>query len=297
MELNESCPGRYCGFTIVENITSLCSACPKGYRTSERKICEKCLENPDAYSWLFVGFMALLPVMLHWWQILRNKDNCSGRVTFLLFFLSCTECILSGILTLLFIEPRGRFEVHSCRVRQLSDWYTMFFNPQIRYETTIHCTQEAVYPLSSMIFIYFGFTLLFMILFRPIILYNCFPKKQWKDPFYAAMYFYPILIVVHAITGGLLYYSFPYLAILVSLGSIVTYFAANHVFHWKLIFNSNRNQHILAILWHLLVSSYGIIAISVFEFYFLFLAPLPVLIFFITARLTDPVNIANETES
>lgn len=41
----------------------------------------------------------------------------------------------------------GVFEIRSCKALHLSDWYTLLFNPTPNYEETLHCTQEAVYPL------------------------------------------------------------------------------------------------------------------------------------------------------
>lgn len=57
------------------------------------------------------------------------------------------ECGVSALLTLLLTEPEGALSIRSCRVHTLSDWYTMLYNPSPDYVTTLHCTQEAVYPL------------------------------------------------------------------------------------------------------------------------------------------------------
>lgn len=64
-----------------------------------------------------------------------------------LHFTAFIEVILSSILTLLSVEPYGSFQVKSCATEKLSDWYTLFHNPNPNYENTLHCTQEAVYPL------------------------------------------------------------------------------------------------------------------------------------------------------
>lgn len=57
------------------------------------------------------------------------------------------ECGTSAVITLLVTEPVGMFSIRSCRVQMLSDWYTMLYNPSPDYINTLHCTQEAVYPL------------------------------------------------------------------------------------------------------------------------------------------------------
>lgn len=38
-------------------------------RTNMQKICETCNETPDLYDWLYLGFMAMLPLVLHWFFI------------------------------------------------------------------------------------------------------------------------------------------------------------------------------------------------------------------------------------
>lgn len=57
------------------------------------------------------------------------------------------ECSVSALVTLLLTEPLGLLSIRSCRVQMLSDWYTMLYNPSPDYVHTLHCTQEAVYPL------------------------------------------------------------------------------------------------------------------------------------------------------
>ena len=41
----------------------------------------------------------------------------------------------------------GSLSLNTCGVQQLSDWYTVFFNPKQHHVHETHCTQEAVYPL------------------------------------------------------------------------------------------------------------------------------------------------------
>ena len=55
--------------------------------------------------------------------------------------------MFAAIITLLSNEPYGLFTLKSCPVQTLSDWYTLLHNPNPNYEETLHCAQEAVYPL------------------------------------------------------------------------------------------------------------------------------------------------------
>jgi len=57
------------------------------------------------------------------------------------------EIVTAAILTLLMSDPVGSLAVRSCRTQELSDWYTLLHNPNPNYDETLHCTQEAVYPL------------------------------------------------------------------------------------------------------------------------------------------------------
>ena len=43
--------------------------CPRGERTNMQKVCERCTESPELYDWLYLGFMAMLPLVLHWFFI------------------------------------------------------------------------------------------------------------------------------------------------------------------------------------------------------------------------------------
>lgn len=74
MNMNDFvCPGRYCGrldeIADVNNNIS-CGACPRGWRTihpSDK--CIPCTEQPTFYDWLFMTFMAALPLFYHWYYI------------------------------------------------------------------------------------------------------------------------------------------------------------------------------------------------------------------------------------
>lgn len=116
--------------------------------------------------------MAMLPLVLHWFFIewYSGKKRwvlmtilralilakplilvswwCACSSSALLQHLTALlECGVSALVTLLLTEPLGVLGIRSCRVQMLSDWYTMLYNPSPDYVNTLHCTQEAVYPL------------------------------------------------------------------------------------------------------------------------------------------------------
>lgn len=68
----ERCPGLYCGRIILENNTfSDCGACPRGFRVLNKSlsVCLPCDADPTTHDWLYLGFMGMLPLILHWFCI------------------------------------------------------------------------------------------------------------------------------------------------------------------------------------------------------------------------------------
>lgn len=59
----------------------------------------------------------------------------------------------------------------------------------------------------TIVMIYYAFSLLLMMLFRPAISYK-FTQRRGTKSIYAALYFHPILIVLQAVLSGLLCKSF-----------------------------------------------------------------------------------------
>uniref|UniRef100_A0A674N1B8 Jnk1/mapk8 associated membrane protein n=1 Tax=Takifugu rubripes TaxID=31033 RepID=A0A674N1B8_TAKRU len=150
--MSSTCPGLYCdnsfNFGTIFSYLLCVSfeVCPRGERTNLQKICERCTESPELYDWLYLGFMAMLPLVLHWFFIewYSGKKSSSALLQHVTAML---ECSVSAVITLLVTEPVGTLGIRSCRVQMLSDWYTMLYNPSPDYVNTLHCTQEAVYPL------------------------------------------------------------------------------------------------------------------------------------------------------
>lgn len=165
------CPGLYCGrMRAALNATtppatlpgwSECGACPTGYRVAHDddedllmlsakrgSECLPCLDDPSAYDWMYLGFMAVVPLILHWFSV----DLAARRTHFTRAQLALHACCLAevcgaAVLTLVAFAPFGRLHFQSCSVRRIADWYTLFHNPTPNYETKLYCTQEAVYPL------------------------------------------------------------------------------------------------------------------------------------------------------
>ncbi|XP_060073256.1 JNK1/MAPK8-associated membrane protein-like [Ylistrum balloti] len=287
------CPGMYCGRKDTGGGTySECGACPRGYQPDPDTICQRCEDSPKFYDWLYLGFMALLSLVFHWFFI--DFTNKRKRTLIILHASALVECILAAILTLLLVDPVGSINIRSCMVHELSDWYTMLYNPSPNYTTTLHCTQEIVYPLYTISMIYYAFCLLLLMLVRPFVSYT-FVQSRGTKSIYAALYFLPILIVLQAVFGGLLYYAFPYIVIVISIITNAVFLSSISEQEVKPLlkeaFLNLRNLTILAGHWFL--HAYGIIAMTQLNdprFYgtLIALVPFPVLFYILTVKFTDP---------
>lgn len=290
------CPGLYCGRELLpDGNWSECGACPRGFRANASSACIPCEDTPMFYDWLYLGFMALLALVLHWFCIdmVSMRRNIPKEVI-ALHLSALLEVVLSSIIVLQLTHPIGTFNIKSCRAKKLSDWYTLLHNPSPNYEATLHCTQEAVYPLYTMVFVFYALGIALMLLIRPIIAKKFLPK-QGKFSIYAALYFYPILALLHAVGGGLIYYSFPYITIILSVLSNAAHFAfkLNQTVKSLLLSSVSNIKNVIVILGHWLLHGYGLIAVATLRGVsihpgMLVLVVLPALFYIITARFTDP---------
>lgn len=84
------------------------------------------------------------------WQVRLSAFSSAFsfcKEVLVLHFSALFEVITAAVLTLLMTDPMGSLAVQSCQTEKLSDWYTLLHNPKPNYDKTLHCTQEAVYPL------------------------------------------------------------------------------------------------------------------------------------------------------
>ncbi|XP_012275873.1 JNK1/MAPK8-associated membrane protein [Orussus abietinus] len=302
LSISTRCPGLYCGRELLlDGNWSDCGACPRGFRTNGSSICIPCEDAPMFYDWLYLGFMALLALVLHWSCIdmVAMRRNITKEVI-ALHFSALFEIVAASLVTLQLTEPIGTFGIRSCRVKRLSDWYTLLHNPSPNYEETLHCTQEAVYPLYSMVFVFYAFGIILMLLIRPIIAKKFLPKEG-KFSIYAALYFFPILSLLHAVCGGLIYYSFPYITIILSVQTSATHFAfrLNQTMKSLLLNSVSDIRNVIVILGHWLLHGYGVMGVATLRGMnlhpaMLALVPLPALFYILTARFTDPNKLHTE---
>lgn len=239
--------------------------------------------------------MALLLLILEWYIIdqtmkRRNftKDVLSLHISALI------ENVGSAILTIILVKPIGTFFIHACGVKRLSDWYSLLHNPNPNYVGSLRCTQEVVYPLYTMVFMYFAFSLVIMLLLRPFLVVKIMDGKG-KRSIYLTLYLIPILVVIHATCAGLLYYSFPHIIIILSVISIAAHlaFRLDQSMKSLLVTSVKDIRNLVILVGHWLLHGYGIIAITqlkspVFHSALLSLVPFPALFYILTSKFTDP---------
>lgn len=64
--LEPRCPGYYCGRRELSNgRTSDCGSCPTGTRVNSFHICQPCTDSPSSYDWMYLLFMAAVPLLFH----------------------------------------------------------------------------------------------------------------------------------------------------------------------------------------------------------------------------------------
>ncbi|XP_010785431.1 JNK1/MAPK8-associated membrane protein-like [Notothenia coriiceps] len=84
----------------------------------------------------------------------------------------------------------------------------------------------------TIVLIYYAFCLVLMMLLRPLLVKKIACGLGKSDRFksiYAALYFFPILTVLQAVGGGLLYYAFPYIILVLSLVTLAVYMSASEI--------------------------------------------------------------------
>jgi len=155
---------------------------------------------------MYLCFMVLSGLLLQWYGIDAYSDDHSLSLkTLTVHAWALAETCLASVLTLLINQPIGSLRLQSCRVRQLSDWYTQLHNPQPNYEETLYCSNEAVYPLYSLVFVHYGLSVLLLLFLRPLAhrLLNVRGRRASR-PLYFALYFFPVLALIHALMAGLI---------------------------------------------------------------------------------------------
>ncbi|EFX72149.1 hypothetical protein DAPPUDRAFT_216283 [Daphnia pulex] len=296
------CPGYYCGRHQIpaENGTSIwssCGSCPRGSRVNSTWACSDCNSSPTVYDWMYLCFMAVVGLLAQWYSIdMMTPNSQFSWKTFGTHLSAFIETCLSASITLLIHEPFGSLQLRSCAVEQLSDWYTILHNPNPNYEEVLHCAQEAVYPLYSIVFIHYGLSVFMLFIIRPW-MNRAFHNRghSASRPTYAALYLFPILALIHGVMAGLIYYAFPSIIILLSLMSHAFHFASRSDQSWRaLLYETVSCVHnLVVVIGHWMLHGFGLVALTLWLqpqllAGILTLVPLPTFLYIILSRFTDP---------
>ncbi|KFP06452.1 JNK1/MAPK8-associated membrane protein, partial [Calypte anna] len=271
-----------------------CGVCPRGQRTDENKICRECMGSPDHYDWLYLGFMALLPLVLHWFFIewySGKKRTLAQEPKEVVESFQLWSGVSGDIPT-----PPGCVPVSPTLGDPARCSFEVPSNPK---PSVIQC-RSCNFAQYTIVFIYYAFCLVLMMLLRPLLVKKIACGLGKSDRFrsiYAALYFFPILTVLQAVGGGLLYYAFPYIILVLSLVTLAVYMSASEVESFKDLLV--RKKRLVVLFSHWLLHAYGIISISKLDkleqdLPLLALVPAPALFYLMTAKYTEPSRILSE---
>ncbi|KRZ08299.1 RNA-binding protein 25, partial [Trichinella zimbabwensis] len=251
----EPCPGLYCGRQVIAD----------GNYT-------ECGVN--VYDWLYLGFMGFLPFLLHCASIKFTSAQTRDvrNVVLPQIAAAFVECVFPAILSLLIVEPKGSLNFYTCGVQKLQDWYPVFYNPVIDYTKTVHCTQEAVYPLYFLPFVYYLFSLLSLSIVHPIVVCVFKLKKEG-----ASDYAFPYIILFAAICLNAMH--------------LALYETQTPICILNDMWRKKQNLAVLCVLIYLYL--YGILSISRFSSYWVYnvmllFIPAPSIFYVLTVKFTHP---------
>ncbi|KAH9516425.1 hypothetical protein DERF_007164 [Dermatophagoides farinae] len=301
--MSTSCPGIYCGRIWINDSWSDCMACPRGFRSNNDHICEQCDNDLQLYDWIYLSFMVVIFVLIQLYFV--DKSTRSDKLNFisLTFFTAIfCETILASVLSVL-LSNDWKLELKTCGVKSFSDWYTLFYNPSLNEH--FHCTNEAVYPLYSIVFLFYlislGFVLIRHFYLRVVscIIYlltsssqikNLYSKNFLTKNIYYVLYSIPALMFIHAMLAD---YVFPYLLIIGSVISIAIHFSYHIDQSYVYLFHAMFHfRNLIIVLCHWALHVFGIVSVTEmkgkYDYLLLLLVPFPTLFYIFTSKFSDP---------
>lgn len=162
--------------------------------------CIPCTDTLSLQDWLYLLFMLILLLLIQWYIV----DYCVKRrnlplEVLVLHLSAAAESLLAAFVVVVIMSDEDKlFTITSCRVVRMSDWYTVFWNPR-----HVSCTQEAVYPLFSMVFMFYAVSLTLLLLIRPVVVWWTKDKNS-KKTIFLSLYVIPGLAFVHSVFCGVI---------------------------------------------------------------------------------------------
>eukprot|EP00040_Diaphanoeca_grandis_P021241 m.113139 g.113139 ORF g.113139 m.113139 type:complete len:315 (+) comp28250_c0_seq4:220-1164(+) len=216
------CDGRFCGRTLIDGNLTGCGSCPRAFR-SNGTTCEPCEALITQYSCLFLALNTFIVLLLHVWPTIRHESTPRARKVIVLC--QFIEVTISVVVALLLVEPIGELSTRSCGVHSLADWYPWFNNPASPCNA-MDCSNEAVYPLLTWVLIVDAVNVVLAVMLRLPASILCKTIDVGKDSIFSSLYALPLHALVHVAFGGLLYYAFPYILVVVGITLFTNWMAS-----------------------------------------------------------------------
>ncbi|KAK6755156.1 hypothetical protein RB195_013875 [Necator americanus] len=285
-----------------EPLWSQCGPCKWGSGAVDHRVCTPCESELSAYDWLFLIFMAILPLLVHCFCVHWHTPKKTSRVHELCEHLCCVlECIAASIATVLVFPPRLSFKLWGCARSNIKEWYPELYNPIINHVKPMRCSYEVVFPLYSLPFIYLLFLLCAILVFRSFLYLVVLKRKRDAKAYYYALLSVPKVAVIHALLAGVLYQSYPYIVMLWSLCANAIHLAAEGKVSMKEIAKivCTSPMHIAMLTVNMSLLAFALLAISVqkdsaVSFFSLLLVPVPPLFYILTIGISHPSVLSEE---
>jgi len=311
MTLCEPCQA-FCGRKICsENNLTLqdCGPCPWGWQNttislSQCSICQPCSDQVDLYDGLYFAFIMFSVYGIHLQAIIRLSV---GNLRFMIYELlsAFIEVYLGLFVTVLSYSPRGSLYLTSCYTSMqvtLEKWYPfadssrrtdfeLATSSEFDYQES--CLYEVVYPRLTLPLFSMMLSILLTVFGRPAFIYF---SGKWVEekpmepylfsPYLEALHRLPYALLFYFISCGVLYVSFPYVVLIISVIALSAYIAAAI----QSTPNGKITKHVPFIYMNLLAMLFGLGALiyaNNFSFWFLFLSAFPALFFFSTEKMSD----------
>lgn len=243
--MQTSCIGDLCGQPPTGNSTMCSTGCSTVGIASLAvdNACHPCIIGPSFHGWLYLGFTALLPVLLFFFSLPNETEQSNhplldedpsgpfaivrvrpkatevqptsppslggtrhGCYQSVLIFALCCSILHAciALLVLLLFSPTGSLWLHSCEPQSINDFYAAI-------STGSGCIYQIAFPYVGLPLLYYVCSGVSAFVFLSLFLAVRQPPTSWFRVFHTLLYAYPVFGVGVGLFGGLLYFAFPHL--------------------------------------------------------------------------------------
>ncbi|CAJ0961113.1 unnamed protein product, partial [Mesorhabditis belari] len=314
MHEDSRCPG-FCGRNPSDPTNgSVCQACPWGWRVPplthlhpstlsdpRASICEPCLSPLPAYDWLYLLFVAILPILINCFFVhyYSSKRMSLSRNEVLELGCCIVEGVLAAVASLLVMPPRWSLNLYGCHKTLIEEWYPALHNPQT-FGRTLPCTYELVFPLYSLPFVYLLFCLMNLLICRSILYMTIRKRDRSRHAYYAALYAIPILALGLALMAGFLYYMFAFVLMLWSVAANAVHLSleGNKSMRSMIDALATSGNHLTLLIVNMALLAFSIVTLAVerddgWSLLLVTMVPVPAAFFLLTSGLSHPSTISS----